>query len=580
MTFATFDAGRGSPRPWSRVTVIAASAALLAACALAPLEVDSSARAPVLAGFGANTLAISSPSAAARQWFDQGMAQAYAFNEVEAVRAFKAALAQDPSCAMCAWGVAYQLGPNINAPARGDVSEALRYVTHALRHLDGAPPRERALVEALALRYGHASEARNTAVLTAPICGAKNGDDPVDPLDIAYAQRMRALVARFPGDPDILSLYAEAEMVITRGDAWWDLASGQPVGRIGEVAQLLEQGLKQHVNHVGLNHYFIHATDALPVAARAEQAADRLASLAPRSPHLLHMPSHIFVQRGRYADAIRVNQQAVAADGALAEDLGRQGFSVSKDWRGHDGQFLWYAAIMAGQGAEALAAARASAARAAKADNEFGEFVRSRPLLTLLRMERWDELLREAPPEGDKGVAAVLDPYARGLAHARQHHTAEAAAALARLEPAAAALAQSHPSGSFVDKTFRGLALVALETLRAEVAFGKGQFDAALAHQSQAASAGKYIDETEPPMLAAGTRLALGDLQLRTGMWADAERTFRSDLAEHPHSGWALRGLAQSLQGQARFAQAAAAKDALQRAWRSADPDLRKAALI
>ena len=309
---------------------------------MAPLRIDPAARAPQLDGFGANTLAITTRSADARQLFDQGMEQAYAFNEAEAVRAFKAALAKDADCAMCAWGVAYQLGPNINATERGDLTEALGYADYAVKHAEGVSPRERALIAALASRYGHASEARSTAVLAAPVCSTGNGsgDNKPDPLDVVYAARMRELAERFADDPDIASMYAEAEMIATRDD-WWDVATGQPAGRMGEVAQRLEAALKQHPAHVGLNHYMIHAVDALPVAMRAEAAADRLGALAPKSPHLVHMPSHTYGQLGRYADATRVNQQAVALDIAMREELKTQGFANTKDWRGHNGHFLW-----------------------------------------------------------------------------------------------------------------------------------------------------------------------------------------------------------------------------------------------
>ncbi|MEP6875627.1 MAG: hypothetical protein ABI887_14810, partial [Burkholderiales bacterium] len=101
-------------RSTARSALVTAGLVMFGACALIPLQVDRQARAPALPGFGESSMAIVTPAAEARRLFAQGMAQAYAFNEVEAVRAFKAALAQDPSCAMCAWGVAYQLGPNIN----------------------------------------------------------------------------------------------------------------------------------------------------------------------------------------------------------------------------------------------------------------------------------------------------------------------------------------------------------------------------------------------------------------------------------------------------------------------------------
>ena len=129
---------------------------------MTPQAVDKSARAPVLDGYGGASLQPSTANDAARRLFAQGMAQAYAFNRPEAIRAFKAALAQDPSCGMCAWAVAWQMGPNINNPKRGDLAEAIRHVGHALDNLDGASSRDRALVESLALRYGHASSRAKT----------------------------------------------------------------------------------------------------------------------------------------------------------------------------------------------------------------------------------------------------------------------------------------------------------------------------------------------------------------------------------------------------------------------------------
>ena len=561
------------PHPW-RSTSVSFAMATLAACAITPVQIDPGARAPALEGFGASTLTISSRSPEAQRLFAQGMAQAYAFNEDEAVRAFKAALARDPACAMCAWGVAYQLGPNINVPQRGDLREALGYIDYAVKHAQDVSPQERGLIEALASRYGHASEAKTTAVVMEPICttAAGSGSQPIDPLDVAYAARMRALAGRFPDDPDIASLYAEAEMIATRDD-WWDAATGQPAGRIGEVALRLEQALQAHPDHVGLNHYMIHAVDAPRVAARAEAAADRLGALAPNSPHLVHMPSHTYGQIGRYADATRVNAQAVALDITLAADLERQGFSNTKDWRNHNGHFLWYGAVMEGRGDVALLAARDSAALA-KGNSVFAEFVRARPLLTLLRMERWDAVIAEPLPRGDKGMAMVLGESARGTAFARSGQPARAAEALARLDPAATKLVDAHGADTFVDTRVRTLVLVARESLRAELALAEGRTDAAIAYQTQAVALGRDLDEAEPPSIAAPTRLALGDMQLKAIQGAAAERTFRDDLALHPHSGWALRGLVKALQQQGRAADAAALQSDLDREWRTADAGL------
>ncbi len=564
----------------SRSLLASAVLAVLTACALGPLQPDRAARAPDLKGFGDVQVPITTAVPAAQRWYTQGVLQAYAFNETEAVRMFKAGLAQDPDCAMCAWGVAWQLGPTINDTKRGRVPEALRYLDHALARAAHATPRERDLMAALALRYGHGSQAREEremAPLLADRCGAKGNDsEKADPLDLAYAERLRSLVAAAPADPELLALWAEAEMVATRAD-WWDAKTGQAAGRIGDVASALERGLALQPAHIGLNHYLIHAVDARGVAQRAEAAADRLGTLAPASPHLVHMPSHTYGRIGRYADAARVNEKAVAADLALAAGQKAQGFDNTKDWRNHNQHFLWFAALMEGRGDAAVQAARQIAGRAAKSRHIYGEYRRSLPLLALLRLQRWNAVLQEPAPDTTFGLAQALGEQARGVAYARTARLPEARAALALAEAGAATVAQSHRGKGGFDRTLREVADAATSRLRAEIASAEGRHTDALAQQAQAVAASERADNDEPPMLAAGARVALGDLQLRAGQPAQAEQTFRQDLALMPASGWALNGLAQALRAQGKPADADALKPQLDRAWAQADGALRAA---
>jgi hypothetical protein len=560
------------PRPLLRLTILATALTTIAACALMPFHPDTSATAPVLPGFGATTLTPSKANDAARRLFAQGVAQAYAFNEYEAVRQFKAALAQDPDCALCAWGVAWQLGPNFNAKERGDLTEAIKHVDYALKHSAGSSPRDQALIESLALRYGHFSEKRNLAPVLAPICSTSGSNDAIpDPLDSAYADRMLTLTRRFPGDADMVSLYAEAEMVATpQGNH--DAMTGKPNGRIGEVTDMLEAALIAQPGHVGLNHYMIHAADEVTVAARAEAAADRLGKLAPQSAHLVHMPSHTFVQLGRYADATRVNQSALAVDEARIIELKRQNFSFNKDWRYHNRHVLWYAALMEGRSALALETARA-AALSTPGDYEYHEYQRSMPMLTMLRFQRWDELLKEPFPSGKKGVAIVLGEMARGIALAHTGQLAEAKAALARLEPAAAELIKKNVGTKKIPKIIRSFANSSRLQLRAAIALAEKRTDEALALQAEAVSAAVDADDNEPPQLAAGARLALGNMQMQAQRYAAAEQSFRTDLAKHPRSGWALQGISMALLKQGKPVQAINSE--LEKNWPLADQALR-----
>ncbi|MFZ6876472.1 hypothetical protein ACO0LF_30840 [Undibacterium sp. Di27W] len=518
----------------------------------------------------------SQANAAARRWFAQGMAQGYAFNRPEAIRAFKAALAQDPDCALCAWGVALQMGPNINNPKRGDVGDASRYADYAIAHSKESSARDLALITSLATRYGPAKQTSQGQVLPlGEICRSASSAaaEPADRLDIAYAEDMRNVLARFPDDPDVLALYAEAEMIATPGERW-DLVTKKPSGRIGDVADMLEAGLLRYPDHIGLNHYLIHAVDAVPVAERALAAADRLGKLAPHAAHLLHMPAHTYVHLGRYADATLVNQMAVAADDAMMLELKRQRFSSDMDWRDHSLQFEWYSALMEGHGDVALAAARAAAGRA-KGDNEYGEYVRSLPMLTMLSLHRWDLLIKEPLPRGGKGMATVLGEMAHGIALLHNGQADGARAALDRLTPKAQMLLAKHSGNGVGASMVRSLVGSAQTQLHAEIAFANKQIDAALTLQSQAIAAAAFAEHSEPPALAGGPLHRLGSMQLRANRFAEAERTFRVDLGSHPGNGWALHGLALALSAQGKEVEANVAKQALAHAWASADQQLR-----
>lgn len=568
------------PLQRARRPLTALALAALTACAIAPLEPDTAATAPVLEGFGTLDWRIATDSAAAQRFFTQGVLQAYAFNEKEAVRQFKAALAADVRCAMCAWGVAWQLGPNINAPARDDLTEARRYVVHALRHADRASARDRALIEAMAVRYGEAKAAdvrRDGPAAAGDTCrSGSSGGTSAHPLDVAYAQRLHALVQATPADPDLLSLWSEAAMIATGDDDWWNPDTGKPLPVIAEMVDRLERAQAGALNHTGLNHYLIHAADAVPAAARAVAAADRLGALAPASPHLVHMPSHTYAQVGRFEDARRVNAMAVEAEDALDARQKAQGFSISKDWRQHNIHFHWYGALMQGRGDEAVAVARKLAARAAQRDTNFSEYWRSLPLHTLMRLERWDAVLAEPLPSGERGMAAVFAQQARGTALARLGRGAEATAALALAQAGYDKIAAAHASQSESDQGTRRFAEAALTRLRAEVALAERRADAALAEQAKGVAVSKSFDQREPPTTGAGALLALGDVQLALGRAADAEATYRSDLVLRPESGWALRGLARALAAQGKASEAAAVRQRLDRVWTEADAGLKK----
>ena len=556
---------------------LAAPTALLFLASCATLFTpDRNARAPVLDGFGSLDTPAVSAVPAAQQLFARGLLQSYAFNDTEAARAFKAALAQDPNCAMCAWGVAKADGPNINNTDRGDLTDARRYLAWATAHVAPSASRERALIEALSERYGPEAGTAKAAVPEMPICSS-SGAAKAHPLDIVYAARMRALADAYPDDPDILVLYSEAVLIATRDD-WWDKKTGQPAGEIGIVTERLERAVAAHPGHTGLNHYLIHAANESPHPERATAAADRLGGLAPASPHLLHMPAHIYVRLGRYPDAVRVNEAAIAAQAWQKAALDAQGFSQSFDWDGHNRDFLWFAALTEGRGELALAQARALAVRAAKRKDPTAEFLRGLPLVTLVRLERWGEVLDEPVPAGEAGLAAPMAEYARGVALVR---TGKLDAARERSAALQTALAKPVLKGATVmgdDPAAKVLEILS-SRLVAEIAAAEGRGDAAQAALAHGVELEAALEATEPPLLASSSRLALGSLMLRLQRWSDAELAYREELVAQPASGWALAGLEQALAGQGRAEEAQRARTEAERAWSAADESVRRIAM-
>ena len=174
--------------------------------------------APLLAGLDGYHFAIESRDPRVRRYFDQGMLLAFGFNPEEAARSFDAALAIDPACASCWWALAWALGPTINADMSAQAAARVdRAVAEARRHAHRAAPTRRALIEALALRH--------------PQAGVTD--------EAAYAQRMRTLAQRHPGDALVALLAAEALLNLHPYD-WWS-ADGTPRPWTPEIAGLLER---------------------------------------------------------------------------------------------------------------------------------------------------------------------------------------------------------------------------------------------------------------------------------------------------------------------------------------------------
>jgi tetratricopeptide (TPR) repeat protein len=510
--------------------------------------------APRLQNLGTHAFPVSTRSRRAQQFVNQGLRLSYGFNHAEAARAFREAARLDPGLAMAYWGEALVLGPNINVPmAPDDEPKAREAVQKAVARKARATPRERAYVDALVLRYTGRAEDR-----------AAN--------DRAYAGAMRALAKRYPADLDAATLFAEALMDLRPWGYW--MRDGEPYAETPEAVAAIESVLKRNPNHPGANHLYVHLLEPTAQAAKAEAAADRLRTLMPGAGHMVHMPSHIYMRVGRYADASASNEQAVAADEDYIAQCRAQGV-YPMGYYPHNIHFLWSAAAMEGRSAAAIDAARKVASKVppeVMAEQPFLAGFAVVPYHALTRFGRWDEMLAEPAPEDRFLYLKGTWHYARGLAFAGKGDLAAAERELAEVRRIAADPALAFTL--FSPNTAAAVLAIAPEALAGEIASRKKDHASAIAHLERAVRLDDGLVYTEPAEWHYPPRHALGAALLEAGRPAEAETVYWEDLRRNPENGWALFGLKQALDAQKREADAALVEARRAKAWGRADVTL------
>lgn len=553
---ATFRDLSRTKAGWLAAFTLAAAA--LGACSSKPERTEVQPGVPRYDNVGDHRHAVTTASPDAQAYFNQGLAFAYAFNHAEAIRAFRQATVLDPSCAMCYWGIAYALGPNINAPiSDAAASEAWPAIRRARELATSATDKERAFIEALALRY------------------AEDPKAPREPLDAAYAAAMRGVAQRFPQDDDAATLFAQSLMDTSPWN-YWEL-DGRPRANTPEVLQALERVLARNPDHAGAIHLYIHAVEASPDPARAERYADRLAALMPGAGHIVHMPGHIYLRVGRYDDASRANDRAVAADEAyFATDAAKGNMMYEVGYYPHNMHFKAMSAALAGRQAEALKAATDTHTRM-HADmltdpdmSGMVQHMRLTPLYVKVRFGLWDDVLAEPEPAEDLVFTRAIRHAARGMAFVAQGKLAEAEAertAVDRLDDDAS-LANLHVSSV---NTASKVVPIAHEILAGQIAAARKRGDDAARHLARAVEFEDALTYMEPPDWFLPVRQIQGATLLQLGRAKDAETAFRGDLRKFPLNGWSLSGLQASLERQGRSKEAAEVAAQFDTAWNGAD---------
>ena len=506
--------------------------------------------APVLyANLGTLSFKAGTRNARAQAWFDQGIRLAFAFNHAEAQRAFREAQKEDPRCALCFWGEALVLGPNINVPMMPEASgPALAALAKAVELEASAPARDRFLIEALAKRYSADPKAERAA------------------LDAAYADAMAAVAQRYPGDDTILTLYAEA-MMDTQPWDYWEAGGAKPKGRGAAIVATLEQVLERNPRHPGAIHLYIHAVEASTQPGKALPYANRLPALMPGAGHLVHMPAHIYYRVGMYRESLAINKRAMAADEAYFRTSPSDPLYKAAYYP-HNIHFLMVSAQMGGDGAAAIAAAaKLDAAMPAEVVAQFAimQPVKAAPYTTHAQFAAPDAILALPAPPANLALVAALHRYARAVAFAQKK---DVAAARAEIE-AIARIGRDADWKPFAEWGVPAKEIV--ETARV-VATGRladatGDLDGAAKAYEDAIFIEDSLPYTEPPYWYYPVRQSLGAVRLRQGRRDEAEKAFRESLARVRNNGWALAGLAATYKRKGDAPAARATQRAYAAAW-------------
>ena len=504
---------------------------------------------PLWDGLGTLDITITTNNPQAQAYFNQGMRIANDFNHVEAIRSFRWAQQLDPHCAMCYWGEALALGPNINAPMDAEAAPlAYTAIRKASSLMAAVTEKEQVLIKALEARYGG-----QDLTLRAQY-------------DNAYAKAMRDVASAYPEDNDILALAAEAMMDAQPWD-YWEADYRTPKGRTAEILDILEKVLARDPEHSAAIHLYIHVTEASNDPYRAEEAAERLSGLAPAAGHLVHMPSHTFHRVGRYIDAYRINVAAMEANEAYFADAQASAL-YEYGYYTHNVHSALTSAQMAGDADAALRLAE-------KLDRKMpAEMVRLAPWVQAIKVAPYfayvqfdagDTVMGLDDPGADFPYLRAMWHYARGEVMAGK---GEFKAAL-READAAEALAD-HPVMS--DLNANGLpaptlARIAAEVVRARVEINNGEMKSALHRLENATVLQDEMFYSEPSFWYFPVRQMLGAALLMDDQAHRAEAVFIRSLVDAPNNAWALFGLREA---EAALGDQAAAKyaDALFRqAW-------------
>ena len=531
---------------------------LLALCIFGCNKSQPSFEAPVLKNIGDYSVSVTTKSEHSQMFFNQGIIMANGFNQAEAERSFREAIRLDSTFAMGYWGIAYVLGPNLNSSGdnMGMINEIQGAVSKAVRFSDNASPWEKAIINSIEIKFPKDSAISNA---------------------VGYSEFMKEAYSQFPENTFVATLYVESIMNLHAWD-FYSRKGGEARPWTPEIEMLLEKIISTDPKNPLANHLYLHATEASPNVEKALASAERLKTLVPSAGHLVHMPSHIYINTGDYHEGSIANESAVVADSIYIAECKVQGY-YPQMYYPHNYHFLAATAAFEGRGSRSIEAAYKTANIIEKqyyheAGYETVQHYLTIPNHILIKFAQWEKIVALPKPAEDLIYPTAIWHYARGMAYANLNKTADAKEELKKLDSLSL-------SPTIAEQFIWGINRVtevcelSSKVLAAELKVKDEKYDEAIQLLTEAIALEDQLNYTEPPDWFFSVRHILGNVLLNKGDFIAAEKIYREDLANWPKNGFALSGLLESLSGQGKISEAEEVKKQFEQAWKLADSALK-----
>ena len=504
---------------------------------------------------GEVSFSITTNSTEAQAFFNQGVAQLYAFWHSESERSFREAARLDPDAAMAYWGIAmaapghfvpmYQLAltpnrrPPVSVPPNSPEARARDAIVRAQAFGDSVTPRERMYISAVA--------ARHNPFLSDP--------------EAAYIAAMREIVEAFPEDLEAKVLLA---LILENG---YEGSTKLPRDGTAESVMLLRQVLATDSDHVGAMHFFIHALEGGADIGDALPIADRYAALVSDIPHALHMPGHVYGLTGRFDEAVEAFLTAAAKE---REYMSANPFYPKQPYLHNEMLFIHVLGLQGNYGEAMSRIADLMSVEESSIEPDMatlyyrvGWFALMK---TLVRFEKWEEILDgETLPLVDEPFESVWFPWAQGLAYASTSDATGAEDSLMRMEQAIQSLSR------FVSPTPPPFQIAQSE-LQDYIDAKAGNLERGLDGLNRGATLESELPYTEPTVYPRPVLELLGRTALDARDFQTAESAYRRALEKEPGSGRALWGLARALEGLGENDAAEEMLNEFRQVWRGEDP--------